>query len=500
MNKSKHSKSSSDSENKEGESRLDRSREKEIETQPYVNKNIIQISDDSKSDSSNDINTELVNFNNSNFISMKTSLEDCIKLFDNENARILKKDNSYKKIIDDVKLNMSITPNEKQDTYSKKVIQIIKNMKKSTKKTEFPKLPYGSQLTDDEFINLLQECASYANYIFNTIDIENIKNKILNDCLPALQNMFKRGQIFKDIIENSLLTLLTVENKKDQEDSFNILNTEYTTATPIIDMNFNDNIQYKLNTGEFIDVFCSYIYIQNYKKTLNKFIPKFEKKVPSDKKLKQYIREYFNSHFIYFCTLPKNICAITIHTGNIYIRTEYLFQYYNEKNPDSQLVIREKILLDVGHELTHALLREISEDMRSNFFLKSAHNDATKDSEIQFRDKFTDEIHSFDMNESGNVLDFNLFNCYYFGDIFPNEAKLFLNIKKMTSIKEFKQKLNNIIYEEKTIGMVSSQVNKFKKMKNEHVRRCIRSRILRTIKVNKDIIKKKFFKYDNFSD
>ena len=142
-------------------------------------------------------------------------------------------------------------------------------------------------------------------------------------------------------------------------------------------------------------------------------------------------------------------------------------------------------------------MREISEKMRINFFLKSDNINKTKNSEIQFKDKFKNEYHSLDINESGNILDFNLFNGYYFNDIFPNESKLFLNIKTITSVKDFNDKLENIITEEKDKGVVTNQVNKFKKLDDELVRRCIRSRILRTIKVSEEEYKKEISYIDN---
>ena len=485
MNKSNISKNSSDSENKEGKSNLERSREEETEVQPSMNKNTSPNCDNLKNNSNNDLMNKLAIFNNGNFIHMNISTEDCIKLFDEQNVKMLNSDKSYKKLADKVSSNMNITPEEKQDSYTKKVIQIIKGLKISNNLIELPKLTYGKQLDDDEFIKLLQECVDFANCTYNTKEIEDIKNKLLKDYRPSLENMFKRGQIFKDVIENALLTILTEENKNSQEDNYNLLKIGHTTATPIIKMNFNNNKNYELNIEEFKEVFSSLVYVENLIKTLKQFIPKSKNIVITKKKLKENIKSHFDKYYIYFSDLPKNIYAITIHTGNTYIRSEYLYQYFNEKNKDYKLVIREKIILDIGHELAHALLREIYDDMGINFLIKSAHNDA-KNKEIFFKDKFNNEIHTLNLNESGNVLDHNLFNTYYFDTIFFEEAELFLHIKKMTSITEFNKKLDNIINNEKNKGMIANQVNKFKKLNDEHFRRCIKSRILHTKKVSEE--------------
>ena len=90
------------------------------------------------------------------------------------------------------------------------------------------------------------------------------------------------------------------------------------------------------------------------------------------------------------------------------------------------------------------------------------------------------------MNESGNVMDHNFFNEYYFDNIFPREAELFSDIKNINSVSDFNQRLNDIINEEKNNGLIENQINKFKKLNEEPVRRCIRSRILRTIKIDEN--------------
>ena len=478
MNKSKNS---SDDEYNGKKSNLDRSRENEIEAESSKTKNNPLNYDNIES--TNNIEENYKCFKKNNFINKKISLEDCIMKFDDENMKLFVDDKSYAKIKKDVSYNFNVTPIEKQDIYKMEVIQIIKGMNKSKTAAPLPKLRYGIQLSDDEFIDLLKDCVSYANYKFTSKEINDMKSKLLNDYNTAIDNLFKRPQIIKDVIENAFLALLTSENKDEQEDNYHLLNIDHTTGTPIIKMKFNDDDKCELNIKEFKDVFTSVVYVKNFKKTLENFIPK-RKKITEDE-IKKYIIEHFDNHYIYFCDLTKNVCAITIHTGNIYIRSEYLYQYYNEKNKESQLLIREKIILDIGHELAHALLREISEEMGANFLIKSSHNNSKK-KEIEFKDKFKSIRHSLPMNESGNVMDHNFFNEYYFDNIFPREAELFSDIKNINSVSDFNQRLNDIINEEKNNGLIENQINKFKKLKEEPVRRCIRSRILRTIKIDEN--------------
>ena len=51
---------------------------------------------------------------------------------------------------------------------------------------------------------------------------------------------------------------------------------------------------------------------------------------------------------LYFNDLPKETMAITCHTGNIYLTSAYLYEYYNDKGPNSKLIIREKIILNIS--------------------------------------------------------------------------------------------------------------------------------------------------------
>jgi len=327
-------------------------------------------------------------------------------------------------------------------------------------------------------------------------EIEKIKSRLITSHLLALKNLFKRSQILKDVIENALLTILTEQNEDDQEDNYKLLNIERTTGPPILNMNFNDKEEYKLNPKEFIEIFSSPVYLKNYKKTLQNFTDQ----VPQTQKLKEVIEKHFTNYYVYFCEFPKNIFVIAIHTGNIYINDQYLLEFYNEKNPDDQLIIREKIVLNIGHELAHDLLREISNTMGENFFIKSGGGNKTKSQNIKFKDKFINKFHLMEQNESGNLMDFNFFNKYYFDELYSKEAELFFNIKSIKYIKDYKIKMNEIIKEEKKQKKSPTSVNKFKKLNEEPPRRCIRSRILGTIQVSEEEYNKKMSDSDDSSE
>ena len=99
----------------------------------------------------------------------------------------------------------------------------------------------------------------------------------------------------------------------------------------------------------------------------------FFDKIPSESKIRKYICNHLENHYIYFCDLPQNILAFTIHSGNIYLKGNYLYEYYNEKE-ENLLLIREKIILNIGHEIMHVLMRKIDKNMKNNFLIKSNQN------------------------------------------------------------------------------------------------------------------------------
>ena len=405
--------------------------------------------------------------NNINYVSFKSIVDK----YDYENYMIVENDISeeMKQIKDTIEENEMFTPEENKEEYTTLIIDLIKSMKKTNQAISLPKLPYGNTLSDIKFLELFKECIKYANYNLNENQIENMKKKFL-DSKNILETLFDYPQITKDLKENALLTILVSNNEEDQEDNFSILKTQYTTITPLIKLKFKDH---KLNKPELIEIFSSHVYIQNYHKTMKNFLSDYNL---SDEQLKDYIKNYFVNHDIYFADFPENILAISIYTGSIFLKGKYLVEYYTENSTDAQLIIREKIILNLGHELNHVIQREIDENMRSNFLIKSDNKKKTKQNEkIVYVSKFDSSNYSLNMDESGNLFDFFFFNKYYFDYLYPEEAELFLNIKDIKSISEYYSKLENIINKEKISLPKTTSINKFKRIELEPAR-CIKSR------------------------
>ena len=402
------------------------------------------------------------------------SIKYYIDQYDRDNFEIIKNTNS--KDLDTILTNnISITPPENQGTYSNMIIDEINNIKKSNVYHELPILPYGKSLSDLEFIGLFKSCVKYANYVLDSDSLENTKNRLL-ELTDDIINIFACPQILKDLKENALLSILTSIKADDQTDNFKLLNVQYSSLSPLIKMQFG---KYELDKKELTEIFCSPVYVKNYMMALAKFIPDFSQKIPTEEKLKEYIRNHFKNHDIYFCDIADqdNILALTIHTANMYMKARYLEEYYKQKNEMNLIIIREKIILNIAHELNHVLVREINLEMKSNFFIKSFYIDKREDDKIYFVSKFDLDTHDLSIDESGNVFDFFFYNQYYFDDLYEQEADLFLNIKEINTLEEYKQKLNNIIDGEKVKKPKFNPVNKFKKLDNGPGR-CIRSRIL----------------------
>ena len=208
--------------------------------------------------------------------------------------------------------------------------------------------------------------------------------------------------------------------------------------------------------------------MHSFKNNLDKFIPELNKKIKKDDDLKKYINSYIDKYNIYFCHLPENIYAATIHTGNIYIQSKYIIEYYenlkfNIINSDEFIIIREKIVLNIFHEMNHGLLRLIDDDKKNNFFLKSKNSDS-KNQKLKFKDKIDEDItYPLSGNESGNNFDFAFFNLYSFDNLFNHEANFFLDIKNINDEKEYDLEFEKIIAETKSQKPSEDSINKFKK-------------------------------------
>ena len=151
--------------------------------------------------------------NNVNYLSFKSIVDK----YDNENYMLVENDISeeIEKIKDKIEKNEIFTPKEKINDYIKLMIDQIKSMKKTSQAISLPKLLYGENLSDIQFLELFKECIKYANSNLNENKIENMKTKLL-DSKHLLETLFDYPQITKDLKENALLTILVSNNEEDK--------------------------------------------------------------------------------------------------------------------------------------------------------------------------------------------------------------------------------------------------------------------------------------------
>ena len=351
-------------------------------------------------------------------------------------------------------------------------------------KYPFPELPFGKRLDDTQFLKLTEEALNYA-YTSQSKDLLNYKNDILKKIELYTQNIFTFPNILKDIKKNGLLNLIMAQSFDEVDESKSLIKIQICTLTPLIKLEFNkDNNKIDLDKKELKQILTSNVLLDFYKDNLGEFIVNYSGKIKDNVILAKYIESYLNNFNIYFCDLPSNIMGITIFTGNIYLRSFYLKEYFEDrnadiKNPDDSIIIREKIILNLMHEINHALLRIIDEEKGKNFFIKSKNNNKSKGTILKFKDKnIKNKEHEFPKDESGNCFDYQFFKGYYFNNLFIHEANFFLDIKKIEDKEKYIQEFDKIISDTKQYRKTVDSINKFKKSEEE-LPRCFNALIFR---------------------
>ena len=403
----------------------------------------------------------------------KLTKAQAIKKFEEQNLQYIKafhkNDFQLERTIQE---NISFTPQEKQDKYWDELKNMFISMRNEKGINCEPKLPFGKTLDDSMFLKLVQEGVEYACYS-NPKEILEYKIEILEDIGKYTKNIFSFQNIIKDIKKEGILSLIMADNIQDIEEGLDLIKVGFCTLSPLIKLEFNkNNNQYNLDKEELIKILTSNVLIEFYKENLTEFIPAFNYKIKDDEALREIICSYIKNNNIYFCDLPKNIMSITIFSGNIYLKASYLKEYFentmdNIINQDDSIIIREKIVLNIKHELNHVLLRLIDDEKRDNFFLKSKNN-TRKDTLLQFKNKFIGKSHELSCNESGNCFDYKFYMGYYFNNLLNHEANFFLDVKNMNDRKEYENKFKIMINKKNEYKKPTSSINKFKKMDDEY--------------------------------
>lgn len=413
----------------------------------------------------------------------KITKDKAIEYFDERNMDYLKAnriDNTG--IIDIIQNNAILTPDQYQKEYWDILLNIINSIKKTNNKVPYPSLPFGKSLEDKEFLDLFKRTIDYACYSLPKKDLKEIKETLKEICKNT-NNIFTYPRPLKEIKENGLLTFIMSQNYDEKEESISLIRVNNCSITPLIKLKFEkNNTNHDLDKDELKEILTSKVLLKFYRENLREFTPKFDEKIKDEESLKKCITSYINNYNIYFANLPTNIFGITIHTGNIYLKSKYIKEYFNiylsnNIDEDNLIIIREKIVLNIKHGINHSLLREIDTDMKENFFLKSKNNNS-KNALLIFKDKFLEnKKHKYPSNESGNCFDFAFYKGYYFVNLFKEEAIFFMDVKNMKDENEYSVKFNEMMANKSKNINWGSSINKFKKSNNDYPC-CFKSRIL----------------------
>ena len=426
--------------------------------------NILSLHEKENNPSIKDILQYIISGNSSKRVTKDKALE----LYEEYNEKHLLNNpidnNKYEKIIED---NKTFTPEAQQEKYWECLKNIFASIKKSYKKCPAPSLPFGKTLEDYDFLVLVEQAVKYACFSQKDNNLNYMKNILVN-IDKYTKNIFTFPNIIKDIKKNGILSIIYADTLKEKSEGLSYLKINKSTISPFIKLEFTINKKkYDLNKEELFKIFTSDIIIKFYKENLSDFIPDFDKKIQNDEEIKNYIKNYLENYNIYFCDLPNNIMGVTLYSGNIYLKLKYIKEYFINKQSDiieedNSLIIREKIVLNLKHELNHVLVRLIDEEKKLNFFLKSE-NSKKKDNYLIFNDKLLKDItHKSILNESGNCFDYILYQGYYFDTLSKKEANFFLNISEIKDVKKYKEKFTEMMEDEDNDEICDSSINKFK--------------------------------------
>ena len=274
---------------------------------------------------------------------------------------------------------------------------------------------------------------------------EDLKNKIFLYQKEILVLFFKK-QIVKDLIEGSIINILiTEEDINSQENNFSLLSINE-VSLPLINLPFRyHNKVINLNKDTLLEIASSYIPVMAYKNSLHRFIKGFKMK---RHEVKANIRNFMHSHQIYFTPLKEDIHGITNHAGDIFINYKYLKQYFEEKNLDNKLIIREKIVLAFLKELNQGLIKYLDEKKYSNILsLYNLEKEGIPNkavTQLKFRKLETNETFVKPLIKSIDNFNHILFGGYIFEKMTIEIAIFLLHLRIYRGKKIHFEKLNSM--------------------------------------------------------
>ena len=364
--------------------------------------------------------------------------------------------------------NMECTEKEKAKKLSSELYQMLISLTDEKKLSgDMPEVRFGDSLTDDEFIELVKKAIDFCRNNKTDSELLEIKNYFESN-ESNIKELFFRPKLIKDIMESCILAILVSPyNRNELHNNFSFLSIKIVSYFPLINIPFTvNNHKADLHKEEIINDATSYIPLHYFNKNMKNFIDNYEMK---SKELLGIIKKYIEVHNFYFAPMKDDIQAFTVHTGDIFFNIKYLREYFDEKNDNLKIIIREKIILIIFHELNHGLTREIDLSKKNNFLITSKVKGKNKD--LKFKEIFVKGYLFLSSDESGNYFDFLFYNGNYIAQIDDKISELYFNINKYKTIKKYREELEQLL--KKMDPNLTQNVFKFKKNYLSKISQCL---------------------------
>ena len=339
--------------------------------------------------------------------------------------------------------NIEQTEIKKGKELGEELYEMITSLSKNNKKVNKPKLPFSKSLSDEKFMKLVNESIAYCESQKTLDEINEIKKKFEKE-ITNIKELFLKPRLIKDIMENCILSILVNPyNKKQINNNISCLSIKNIAFFPLLNIPFTYNSKnIDLNKETIKAEATSFVPLHFFHNNMKKYINNYNLK---KEELKIKIKNYIDKYNIYFSDMKDDLQGFTIYTGDIFINIKYLKEYFQEKDENVKMIIREKIVLIIFHELNNGLLCEIDVSKKSNFLNNSKVKENKKI--LKFKTIFNTGMYYLPINEPGNYFDFLFYDKYYIEQLNTKIAELYLNINKFQSINKYLEELRKLLNE-----------------------------------------------------
>ena len=232
----------------------------------------------------------------------------------------------------------------------------------------------------------------------------------------------------------------------EQENNFSLFEIKE-VSIPLINLPFRYNNKVNnLNKDNLLATSLSYIPCLAYKNTLSKFVKDFKMKT---NEFNQKVRDYMHSHHIYSTPLKEDMHGITNHTGDIFINSKYLKEYFEHGDENSKLIVREKIVWAFLQELNNGLIRYLDPKKYSNLITlytkeKEGIKLPAKSAQLKFKKLKTGELKIIPLKKSIDNFNHILFGGYIFDEFTIEIARFLLYIRYYRGKKIHMKKIKSM--------------------------------------------------------